>query len=120
MAITSSATAAPTAPPTIAPVFDLPLPEDDAVGGFEAGVVEAGKPAAGGAWVVLPVGAEEEELEAPINSPGPISGLSIVHRCEDDREEIMQRRIPTTGGLRIIRIPFILQLAFNVSSCQGI
>jgi len=85
MAITSSATA-PTAPPTITLVFGLPLPEDDAVGGFEADVVEAGKPVAGGVWVVLPVGVGEEELEAPINSPGPISGLSIEHRCEDDRE----------------------------------
>ena len=86
MAITSSATA-PTAPPTIALIFKLPLPEGDVMSGFEAEVVEVGKPVAGGVWVVLPVGTGEDVPEAPINSPGPISGLSEERRCEDDREE---------------------------------
>jgi len=76
MAITRSATA-PTAPPTIALVSELLLPGDDAVGRFEAVivVVVAWTPVTGGVWVVLPVGEGEEALEAPINSPGPISGL---------------------------------------------
>jgi len=52
MANTSVATA-PTTPPTIALVFEPPLPD---VG------------------VALTVGVEV--LEAPINAPGPISGLS--------------------------------------------
>jgi len=68
------ATAA-TAPPTMGPVFELLLREDEDVGEIGGDVVEAGKPVAGGAWVVLPARAEEV-LEAPINSPGPISGLS--------------------------------------------
>lgn len=55
MAITNAATP-PTTPPMIAFVFELPPPEDG---------------------VVLFVGlVEEEEVEAPIIAPGPISGLS--------------------------------------------
>jgi hypothetical protein len=62
----------------MAPVFDLPPPEDDAVdddedvGRFEAEVVEVRK--------------LEVELEAPINAPGSISGLSKEDRCEDNGE----------------------------------
>lgn len=59
----------------MAPVFELPLPEDD-VG------------------VVLPVG-PVEELEPPINAPGPISGLSKkegVKRPKKDGEESSYHR----------------------------
>jgi hypothetical protein len=66
MANTSVATA-PTTPPTIALVFELPLPEDD-VG------------------VVLPVGTAEVP-EAPINVPGPISGLSTKGRCKETEKD---------------------------------
>ena len=52
MANTNVATA-PMTPPIIALVFELPLPD---------------------VAVALPVGVEV--LEAPINAPGPISGLS--------------------------------------------
>jgi len=60
MAITNAA-AAPTTPPMIAFVFELPPPEDG---------------------VVLPVGPVEEVVEAPIIAPGPISGLSTKGRCK--------------------------------------
>ena len=70
MANTSVATA-PMTPPTIALVFELPPPEDD-VG------------------VVLPVGTAEVP-EAPINVPGPISGLSkkIVKRPNRWKGELL-------------------------------
>jgi len=116
-------TTAATTPPTMGPVFELLLredAEDEEVGEFGGDVVEAGKPVAGGAWVVLPARAEEEELEASINSPGPISGLSGERRCEDGREKRMERIVLTTGGHRFIRIPTIPRLACNVSSRREI
>ena len=115
-------TTAATTPPTMGPVFELLLredAEDEEVGEFGGDVVEAGKPVAGGAWVVLPARAEEE-LEASINSPGPISGLSGERRCEDGREKRMERIVLTTGGHRFIRIPTIPRLACNVSSRREI
>ena len=93
MANTSVATA-PTTPPTIALVFELPPPEDD-VG------------------VVLPVGTAEVP-EAPINVPGPISGLS-KKSCKEAKS--MERRALTTSGLRCNGVPEILQLMYAVSSC---
>lgn len=54
MANTSVAMAAPTTPPKMVLVLERPLPEDG---------------------VALPVG-PVEELDALINLPGPISGLS--------------------------------------------
>ena len=71
---------APTTPPTIAPVWLLlPLAEDDPPGEEEAGSVGrgvvVGPPVGGELAVLLPVGPVLEELEAPINAPGPISGL---------------------------------------------
>ena len=83
--ITAMATSAipPTTPPTIAPVFELPLREGDDVGEREVedvgGVVTAGKFVGNGE---VPVGPLVAELETPINSPGPISGLS--KKCEGE------------------------------------
>jgi hypothetical protein len=92
VAITSVA-AAPTAPPTIASVFELPLPEDG---------------------VALPVGPVEGEVEAPIIAPGPISGLKEgVKRPKQDGV------ILTTGGLRCDGVPEVLHLVCAVSSLPG-
>lgn len=80
-----------TTPPTMEPVLLLlegdAVDEDEEVVDFGADVVEAGNPVADGACVVVVVREGEEELEAPINAPGPISGLSEERRCEDDGEK---------------------------------
>ena len=107
MAMTSI-TVAPTAPPTIALVFDLLPPED--------GAVDEDKEVDWFGTEVVDAEAVEEGLEAPIIAPGPISGLSKEHRCEDNEENLMKIRILTTGGHGFILIPIILQLAWNVSS----
>jgi len=67
----------PTAPATMAPVFGLPLPEGDGV------VVGFGE--------VLVAGGAVEELEALINSPGNISGLS--RNADVTRKTRMKGRI---------------------------
>ena len=110
-----------TTPPTMGPVLLLlegdAVEEDAEVVDFGAGVVEAGNSVADDARVVVTVWEEEEELGAPINAPGPISGLSGEGRCEDDREK-RWRRIPTADRHRFIRIPSILLLACTVSLCR--
>ena len=82
----------PTTPPTIAPVFELPLRDGDDVGeredvdlgGDGDGVVTAGKSVGNGEE---PVGPSVAELETPINSPGPISGLPEKCNREGARDD---------------------------------
>jgi len=111
---------APTTPPTIAPVWLLP-PEGDPPGEEEAGSVGrgvvVGPPVGGELAVLLPVGPVLEELDAPINAPGPISGLSRRQTCEESRKKKTEREFPTTGGYRVVHIPTILHLARDVGSC---
>ena len=108
-------------PPTMGPVLLLlegdAVDEDGEVVDFGADVVEAGNSVADEACVVVTVWEGEEELGAPINAPGPISGLSEEGRCENDREK-RWRRVPTAGGHRFIRIPSILLLTYIVSLCR--
>ncbi len=83
-------TTPPTTPPAMAPVFELPSPEDDnpegvAVREDENEEVTAGKPVADG--VIIPGGPVVEELDPSINAPGPISGLSKRRRYEMAKEK---------------------------------
>ena len=104
MTATAITAAPPTAPPMIAPVCEL-LPEGPEVGespDVGNGVVKAGKPV--GLAVLVPVGpAPEPEEFVPINAPGPISGVSTIHRCEAVKGKI--GKIPTTDGHRFKGIP---------------
>jgi len=80
----------PTTPPAMAPVFELPSPEDDGPEGVavredENEEVIAGKPVADG--VIVPGGLVVEELDPSINTPGPISGLSKRRRYEMSKEK---------------------------------
>ena len=63
------ATTPPTTPPTMAPVFD-PLPEEVGTGEVNAGAEEE----------AVMVGLTLEEADAPISSPGRISGVSEERR----------------------------------------
>src|SRR5712691_7552314 len=116
------ATAA-TLPPTIVAVCELLL-ENDAAGedgdeeraGFAdpgtVGLVVVGRPVGCG---VVDVGLG---VVAPINEPGPTSGLSEKRRCEESGNQKTERRFPTTNAHRCDHIPTILQLASDVGSCQ--
>jgi len=82
MAITM---APPTAPPMIAAVFELFFGESPDLGDdvpVANGVVKAGKPVGLAVFVPVGPGPEAEEF-VPINAPGPISGVSKTHRCEE-------------------------------------
>jgi hypothetical protein len=71
MAITATP---PTTLPTMVPVFELLLPEDDGpddlLGEDECKEVTVGE------TVISPAAEEVTEPEVPINAPGPISGRS--------------------------------------------
>ena len=92
----------PTAPATMAPVFELLPPEGEGV------VVGFGEVLV--AWKAV------EELEALINSPGSISGLS--RNADVMRPKRGWRGESTTSRSRLVGIPSILELACTVSSYQ--
>jgi len=100
---------APTTPPTIAPVWLLP-PEGDPPGEEEAGSVGrgvvVGPPVGGELAVLLPVGPVLEELDAPINAPGPISGPSRRQTCEESRKKKRRENFLPPADIEL----FIFQL----------
>ena len=75
----------PITPPTIAPVLEVLIQGggdvDRYMGGISGNEVEVAIRILPGAGAT-PVGLAEGVLGVPITVPGPISGLSKIHRCE--------------------------------------
>jgi hypothetical protein len=103
MAITATP---PTTLPTMVPVFELLLPEDDGPGDLlgedECEEVTVGE------TVISPAAEEVTEPEVPINAPGPISGRSKRGTVKATNERT--KRIPTTSSHRFDGAPVILKL----------
>ena len=103
MAITATP---PTTLPTMVPVFELLLPEDDGpddlLGEDECKEVTVGE------TVISPAAEEVTEPEVPINAPGPTSGRSKkgMLKAADERT----KRIPTSSSHRFGGAPIILEL----------
>lgn len=114
----------PATPLTMATFFERLASESEfwgfCVGGKEAAlekyvVVEV----AVGIPVEMAVGNPIEPVlmvfDAPMSTPGPISGLP--KNVGVKRPKTSEKKVPTTQGLRVVGVPIILELSYAVHKC---